>query len=319
MSRAKAMLAERPFAFAAALAAVLLVANVVALPGWGAPDNWATVVTGFAPFALVAIACTPAVVAGDVDISIGPMAAFVNAVIVVWLLPGGLGSPEISIPLALLIGAALGLLNGVLVAVLGFQSIVATLCTFFVLMGATLKLAQTPVQAPANWTHHLTDSVGPLPVALLVIAVPAVVWVALSRTAYHRALYAVGSSEATSYSAGVNVVAVRLVAYVLGGVFAAVGGLALTALLQSTDVSVAQQYTLIAFAAISLGGTRVGGGNGGLTGAILGAASIYLLQALLSALNFQPGWTQVIYGALLVVGVILGARLSNVTGAEARS
>lgn len=66
------------------------------------------------------------------------------------------------------------------------------------------------------------------------------------------------------------------------------------------------QYTLIALASVVLGGTPLGGGEGGMIGAFFGAASIYLIQNLLDALNVQPTWLSVVYGAVLVVAAMVG-------------
>ena len=99
------------------------------------------------------------------------------------------------------------------------------------------------------------------------MAIPVAIWLALSRTASIAVLYAVGGNDATAYSAGVNVAAVRIAAYALGGLFAAVAGIALTALVLSTQTAGVAQYTLIALAAVALGGTPLGGGRGGMLGA----------------------------------------------------
>ena len=140
------------------------------------------------------------------------------------------------------------------------------------------------------------------------MAIPLVIWFALSRTAFHRNLYAVGGNDATAFSTGVNVTATRVIAYALGGMFAAVGGIALTALVQTTQTTAVTQYTLIALAAVALGGTSFAGGRGGLIASLLGALCIYLLQTLLGAVGVSATWLDVVYGGLLVVGVVVGAR-----------
>jgi ribose transport system permease protein len=140
--------------------------------------------------------------------------------------------------------------------------------------------------------------------------VPLLIWMVLRRTAYLKTLYAVGGDDVTAFSAGVNVAAVRVLAYTLGGVFAAIGGIALTALIQSADSSNSTQYTLVAIAAVALGGTSLGGGRGGLACSILGAACIYLIQNLLDSLHVSTLWLQVVYGGLLLFAVVLGARLA---------
>jgi ribose transport system permease protein len=177
---------------------------------------------------------------------------------------------------------------------------------FFVLAGASLKVAPTPESATANWTSNLTT----LPGAVIAIAVPVALWLALRRTSFVRTLYAVGGDDATAFSAGVNVQAVQVLAYTLGGLLAAIAGLCLAALLQSADASLGTQYTLVALAAVALGGTPFGGGRGGMLGSILGAACIFLMQDLLTSLDVSVFYLNIIYGGLLLVGVILGAQLT---------
>ena len=222
--------------FAACLALALLIANVAAEPTFGEPGNWPALLAALAPFAIVAMASTPAILSGGggLDISIGPIAVLANVVLIEWLLGhGGVGSAWLAIPIVILLGAAIGALNGVLVAVFRYQSVIATLCTFFVLAGVIAKIAPAPKTAPAGtWLTALGDMVGPVPGGLLLIAAPLVVWWLLSRTAFHRNLYAVGGNDATAFSAGIDVTTVRVLAYSLGGAFAAVGGVALTALVQ---------------------------------------------------------------------------------------
>ena len=306
-------LRRRPWLFAAALAAGLLIANIVAEPNFGKPGNWPAELATLAPFAIVALASTPSILSGGggLDISIGPIAVLANVVMIEWFLPhSGLDSVWVGIPLLMLIGAAIGAINGTLVAVFRYQPVIATLCTFFVLAGVIQKIAPSPASlAAGNWTADFADKVGPVPGALILIAIPLVIWFGLSRTAFHHNLYATGGNDATAFSAGVKVTATRVIAYALGGAFASVGGIALTALVQSTQTASYAQYTLIALAAVALGGTQLGGGRGGMIPSLLGAVCIYLMQTLLSALGVSSSWLQFVYGVMLVAGVVVGAKL----------
>ena len=306
-------LRRRPWLFAAGLALGLLIANVVAEPNFGKSGNWPSELATLAPFAIVAMASTPAILSGGggLDISIGPLAVLANVVMIEWFLPhSGLDSAWVGIPLLMLMGAAIGALNGTLVSVFRYQPVIATLCTFFVLAGVIQKIAPSPKSpAAANWTTDFADKVGPVPGALILIAIPLVIWLVLSRTAFHRNLYAVGGNDATAFSAGINVTATRVIAYALGGAFAAVSGIALTALVQSTQAASFAQYTLIALAAVALGGTQLGGGRGGIIPSLLGAVCIYLMQTLLSAIGVSSSWLEFVYGVMLVAGVVVGAKL----------
>jgi ribose transport system permease protein len=306
-------LRRRPWLFAAALGLGLLAANIIAEPNFGKPGNWPSELATLAPFAIVALASTPSILSGGggLDISVGPIAVLANVVLIEWFLPrSGLDSAWVGIPLLVLIGAAIGAMNGTLVAVFRYQPVIATLCTFFVLAGVIQKIAPSPKSpAAGNWTTDFADKLGAVPGALILMAIPLAAWLALSRTAYHRNLYAVGGNDATAFSAGVNVTATRIIAYALGGAFAAIAGIALTALVQATQTASFASYTLVALAAVALGGTQLGGGRGGMIASLLGAVCIYLMQTFLSAVGVSSSWLNLVYGAMLVCGVVVGARL----------
>jgi ribose transport system permease protein len=306
MNSLRTGIARRPYMIALILAAALLVLNVVALPQSNL-GYWPGLVSNLAPFALVAIASTPSILGGGIDLSIGPVMVFVNILIVMVLLPAGIDSPWLVVPIALVAGTVIGAANGVLVAVLRFPAMIATLCTMFVMIGVDLRLAPQPGGGSTPWLEALSSRLGLFPVALLVIVVPFVVWGALRRTAYVRNLLASGGDPIAAYSAGVPVQAVRVLSYALGGLFAGIGGLMLTSLLRSADATQATTMILVGLAAVALGGTVFTGGRGGLLGSLLGAVCIFLIQSLMTALQVSAVWINVIYGALLVGSIMLSA------------
>ena len=308
------LLRANSFLFAGLLALVLFVANVAKLPAFVAVENWDANLIAFAPFAILAVASTPAVLTGQggIDLSIAPLANLVNVVLVIHLLDSPTwSSPWLAIPIVLALSAGVGLVNGILVGVLRFQPVIATVGGLLVLLGLNLKLAPVPAAATAGWVQALHGNLGPVPWGLILIALPLLAWAALGYTPFHRTLYFVGGNATTAYSAGVNVTAVRMFAYAIGGLFAGVGGIALTALLSGAEANLGLQYALIALAAVALGGTPIGiGGRGGVIGSVLGAAVIFLLQNLLIVSHVSNVWLQVAYGAMLAIGVIVGARMT---------
>jgi ribose transport system permease protein len=312
-------LRSRPYAFALALFALLLIANIAAQPSFASPSNWPETLAIFAPFAIAALASTPAIMSGGggIDISIGPLMTVINMVIVADLLPHGLGSPWVVVPFCLVTGAAIGAVNGTLVTVLRFQPVVATLCMNFILTGLATQLeGSTTPQGSTWWTNDLSSSFGRVPGGLISIAVVLAVWYAASRTAYTRNLYATGGDDAAAFSAGVDVTRVRIGAYTIGGLFAGVGGLALMAVLKEGEAGDATMYTLVALAAVALGGTTFTGKRGSLVGTLCGAACMYLITNVLSAASVPDTWTDAIYGCLLLSAVIISAGLANATAAR---
>jgi ribose transport system permease protein len=291
------------FIFSAVLTAALLVATLLTEQGgFGLTNQLADA----APLTIAALASAPAIIGGGFDLSISPLIFFVNAVYVVWLAPHGLGG-AISVPILLALGIATATLSGIITVTLRIPAIVVTLAMFFALQGVDLLIAPNPVSMTQQngWITHLAGSVGPVPGGAIMIGLPLVIWFALRYVPFRRLLYAVGSNDATAFSSGVNVGAVRVSSYALGGLFAAFAGLALTGLTLSTDASQSTEYTLVAIAAVVLGGTSLAGGRGGLVGVLFGAFSIYLLQNLLATLQVNSAYLQILYGGILIVAVVL--------------
>ena len=139
-------------------------------------------------------------------------------------------------------------------------------------------------------------------------------WAALRAIPYHKALLAVGGDEPAAFSTGMNTAAVKVIAYGLGGLFAAVAGVALSSGLSAADATLGPQYTVVAIAAVALGGTSLAGGKGGLTEAFLGALVVFLIQSLLAALGLTSLWLPLIYGSILVASLVIGSRLTRGAG-----
>jgi ribose transport system permease protein len=311
MSRILHFFQQRTWAFALTLTIVLLVINLLVSPSFLSVGRLPGTLATMAPFVLVGFASTPAILSGGIDVSVGPLATLINCLFVAVLLPSGLGDWYLAIPILLVASAAVGTVTGLLVAVVRLHPVVASTGMLFILIGLSITLSKNPVSAPANWSDNLARSYGWLPGAVITMGIAGLAWLALRRTAFVNNLLATGESDISAYGSGVNVTAVRVLAYTTGGLFAGIAGIALSALLQSSQSSLASTYALLGIAAAVLGGTSLGGGRGGLLGTFFGATVIFLVQQLLTAAGVQPSFVQVAYGLVLVVGVLLGATLLN--------
>ena len=291
------------YGFGLIILAVLLAANLVMNPARFAPAAWGTLLGMAAPLIGAALASTPVILAGrgGIDISVGPVMALVGAVVIkVLYLDHGMSSPFLLWPAALLIGGAIGAFNGFMATVVRVQPIVATLGTYLILGGLTLTILPAPLGPAPDWLKAMAGGWSFLPLGLI-----ALLWWGLTRTPFHDQLMATGSDDRAAYTAGVPVSLVRFLAYVLTGLLAGAAGMMLTALIGSADPKVGANYTLIAIAAVALGGVSLAGGRGGLLGAAIGAADIFLLQSLLTAFNVSTYVLQVAYGTVLVAAVVL--------------
>jgi ribose transport system permease protein len=294
------------YAFAATLMVAALIGTIAKNGNFAVSDQLGIA----APMILAAMASAPSIIGRGFDLSISPLLVFCGAVYVVWLAPHGLGG-AVAVPIVLGVGAFAGLITGLTITLLRIQPVVVTLGMYFALQGVNLLVAPNPTSVKGEdlWIYHLAGDVGPVPGALFTLGVPLLIWLGLKRTPFRGLLYAVGANDATAFSSGVNVTAVRVASYALGGLFAGFGGLALTALVRSSNASTSTQYALIAIAAVVLGGTSLSGGRGGLIGVAFGAFTIYLFQNLLSSFEVNPAWLQIVYGAILIIAVIIQGAL----------
>jgi ABC-type sugar transport system ATPase subunit/ribose/xylose/arabinose/galactoside ABC-type transport system permease subunit len=311
---------DRAWELPAVLAVALLIANVTvqhSLLSWSA---WPVTFAELATPALLAMASTPAILGGGIDISVAPLFTLASVVIEVMLLRHGITSALVVIPVAVACGALIGLLNGVLVNYGRYQAVVATLCMNFILSGFALGYAPSPVSGTTGWLTSLGSTWGGVPGGLILIAVPLLAWWGLGRTPFVKTLLAVGGSETTAYTAGVNVAAVRTLAYALGGAIAGLAGVAIVAQLHQAeaDAGFVTPFILLALAAVALGGTSMTGGRGSLLGALLGAAVIFLIENLLGAVGLSSFWSQAVYGATLIAAVVFAALTVTRTRAAGR-
>lgn len=300
-----------PMSFAGLLALGLFAANLVEIPRFVYPSNLPGTVNLALPALLAAMASVPSILSGrgGVDLSVGPLLGFVNVFLIGILLPHALGSAWAAVPLALLLGASVGAANGLLVTLLRLQPIVVTLGAYLVLTGLALVVMPQAVGSAPRWAMTLANGWHGVPRSLALFVVALLVWLVARRSGYVRALQAVGSDDRAAFTAGVNVDAVRVGAYALGGLFAGFAGLAVTVLISSGDPTLGPQYTLVSFAAVALGGNALAGGAGTVVGPLLGALVIFLLQNLLAAVNVSSLWIQVAYGAILLGAIVLNAQV----------
>ncbi len=262
------------------------------------------------PLALAAVAQAIVVISGGIDLSIGSMMAL-TSVVSATLMKGQ--SEEIGVVVVvgvLLLGLLLGAINGALVVVTRVPDIVVTLAMSFVWAGAALLVLKTPGGGSAAWLKDLVSGsflnewVPKAAVVLIVIV--AVVWIPLRRSRLGLSIYAIGSNRLAAFRSGVAVSRTRIVAYALTGLFAALGGLSLTA---STGIAtpVPGPYTLLSVAAIVLGGVTLAGGRGGVFGPILAVVILQLIRTDMTFLNINTNLAVVAQGVILIGVVMIGS------------
>jgi len=291
------------------ITAALLLVNITLDRSFLSAANWAPILAVAMPFVVVSMAAVPSILSGSggIDLSIGPLSGLVNTVLVAGLFAHGYTSPALALPAAVLIGASAGALNGVLVVLVRVPPIIATLGTYLVWSGLSLRIMPMSGGRAPDWLIALNGSWAGVPLPILPLLVIALVWWPLRQSAYGRNLLATGGDQRAAFTSGVQVDAVRLVAYTAGGELAAMAGFAFTVALGSGDPLAANPYTLIGIAGAVLGGVSLSGGRGGLLGAAAGGAVLFLIQNLLSLAHVSSFYSQVAYGVILILSLAINS------------
>jgi len=256
--------------------------------------------------AIAAAGLTIVVLAGELDLSGIGVIAIANATVATTS-TGSLGWGG-SLVLVLAIGAAVGLVNGWLVAELRLQSLAATIGTMIACEGVALMILSAPGGEVADViANGLTGDIGTsLPVAALIIAGIVLLWLLFARSRTGIAIYAVGADEGAARLSGLDVRRTRLAAFVLAGIAYGLAGYMLSAETGSGDPRASDSFLLFMYASVAIGGTSLSGGRGGVFGSIVGAGLLTVMQKMLFALGAAEFYTNVFSGIIMLLAVFIG-------------
>ena len=260
---------------------------------------------------IVATGAMLVILLGHIDLSV-PWTLTAGA-----MLGTGIAGPALmgsaSIPIALAVGAAVGLVNGLGVAYLRIPSMIFTLGVNAVLQGLMVLYtggSAPPSSAPliVRWLSggHLVPG---FPNAILVwIVVGLIATLLLRATIFGRTVYAIGNRERAAYLSGMAVKPVICISFVLAGSASALAGLLLTGYAGKAFQGMGDTYLLPAIAAVVLGGTSIVGGRGRYAGTIVGTILIVLLQSMLAVMQMPDAGRQIIYGVVIFSMLLLYGR-----------
>lgn len=294
--------------FALVLLAVVLVINFILQPNLLEPATMNSSMRIFLPLILVAVGQTIVILAGGIDISAGAIVSITNAILATQIgIRGDTGTAMLMMVAVLFVGMAAGAVNGFFVAILRLQPIITTYATSFLFGGLALLILPSPGGGmPSTFTsfYRETRPLG-IPLAFFVIALIMLAWYGIRQTRYGRYLFAVGGNADAAYQTGVPVNMVQFSTYMISGLMAAFGGIAITLLTGSGNAQIGDSLTLAAITAVVIGGTALSGGSGTIAGAIIGAIILSLLPNLISFANIETWWQTFINAAIIVIALAL--------------
>ncbi|MGZ2487257.1 ribose transport system permease protein [Rhizobium pisi] len=286
---------------------VLVVIFAVTSNGnWANLYNIGTILQVTATLGLMSLGVALVIGTGEIDISVGSTFGM-GALAYLWL--AARVDPSVAVMAAILVGAAIGLINGLLVTRSGTPSLIITLGTLMIFRGIAIALTEgfsfsIPYAARKGWPYVVLgggDFFNFNTALYWLIAVFIVLWVILKAMPFGNRLLAVGGSAESAHSRGVRVDRIKLSAFVICGMLAAFGGALEAGKLGFADGSMGRLMELQAIASCVLGGCLLAGGRISLIGALMGAFVLSSIQSYLVVMGVQPQWFILILGMIVVL------------------
>ncbi|WJR65485.1 ABC transporter permease [Neorhizobium sp. CSC1952] len=297
--------------------ALLLVLGYFANPNFISVANLMNVITRSAFIAIIALGATYVISSGGLDLSVGSMVAFVASLMILFMNSGAIADPMFmlitAMLLAIALGAACGLFNGLITTVGGIEPFIATLGTMGIYRGLTTWLSQGGAitlrdrELQALYRPVYFGDVFGIPVPIVIIFVTAAIAAfVLYRTRYGRHVIAVGSNEEVARYSGISVKRVRTIAYVVQGLCVAVAVLLYVPRLGSTSATTGILWELQAITAVVVGGTALRGGVGRIWGTVCGAFILEIVGNIMLLSNFVSEYLiGAIQGAIIIIAMLV--------------
>jgi ribose transport system permease protein len=265
----------------------------------------------------ISVGMTLIILTAGIDLSVGSVLALSGA-ITAGLLKNGIKMEEMhlfvgftilgAVLAGIIIGSLLGFLNGLVITKFKVPPFVATLAMLTIARGLTMLYTNGyPISSFGDSFTYIGGGwlLGlPVPVWIAATVVIAAI-IVTKKIKLGRYIYAIGGNESAARLSGININKVKIIVYTIAGALAAVGGIIVTARLDSAQPNAGTSYELDAIAAVVIGGTSLSGGRGSIWGTVLGAAIIGILNNGLVLLNVSILWQQVVKGAVILLAVII--------------
>ncbi len=299
---------------------ILVVGTVVAIinPRFLSPINLSNTANLIGLFGIFAVAQAFVIISGGIELSVGSIIALLG-VVFVDLVSGGTFAPGVAVVIVLLLGCMIGLAHGLLVAKVGLQPFVVTLCGLLIYRGIARYYTEDatagfPFGASFPVLEWLTAGrFYGVPHSLIAfLAITLVMGLVLHRSVFGRYLFAVGKNEEAARYSGINTGRVVVAAYVICCGLTAVAAIFIAMYTRSISPSShGNFYELYAIAAAVLGGCSLRGGEGSILGVVLGTVLLQVLQNLVNLLGIPSSLNFAVMGSVILLGVIADGQFSK--------
>jgi simple sugar transport system permease protein len=297
-----------------------IIAGSLLSPAFLTTDNFINILQQSSELSVLVLAESLILIGGKFDLSLESVVGFAPMV-AAWLIVKNTGEGGSGVGIGglagmgvvLLVGAAVGLVNGILVVKLRLNAFISTLAMLILLRGTTVGITngRTLFDLPPSFVYIGSTPWLGVPASIWIAGILYAVFILVMR--YHRigrAIYAVGGNAEASRVAGIPVERLTIGLFVVGGLLAALAGLMLTGRMGSVVTSQGQNMIFYVFAAAVIGGINLNGGEGRLFGALTGVVLLGILQNMLTLSEIAAFWVDAAYGAIILLSLII-ARLGG--------
>ena len=287
---------------------VLCVALSIAEPAFRSFGNLINILQQVTVIAVLALGVNVVIFTGGIDISVGSVVAFTGIVMGKLIVEAGMPSP-VGIAIALVIGAACGTFNGIMISKFKLQPMIATLAMMSMARGAALTLADgqtiTGYSDGFRWIGVATIPGTEIPVQIVfMILLFALFYYVMKYRKFGRYIYSIGGNEEATRLSGINVDKYKTLAYTVSGLCAAIASVILVAKLNSAQSTAGLDYEMDAIASCVIGGTSLLGGFGSVWGTFVGAIIMIVIRNGLNLLNVSSNLQKLVIGIVILLAVL---------------
>lgn len=269
-------------------------------------NNLFNILNQISRYGIVSVGMALVIIAGGIDLSVGYVVGLTACLCAyfssAWGLPWYL-----VLPLTLLVGAGIGLVNGLLVTRVRLVPFIVTMAMGKILSGCTLLLTRgRPIKFESALSVLGKGYWGPIPIAVVVMFLTIILGsVFAQRTLTGRNIYAVGNNERTAALSGINVKKLQALTYIITSTLCALCGVIVAGNLSSADATLGVGYETDVIAAVVIGGVAMSGGEGTIWGSLIGASIIGILKNAFVLLGVSAYWQSIVIGVVIVIAVTI--------------
>ncbi len=300
--------------FSYAIAIVMFVVVSIFRPEFASAGHIKIMLIDATILGTLAVGLTFAILVGGIDLSVQWNMCASGIMVSMLYKSWGLTEGDVwwLILFCLAVTSFIGLINGIGIAYLGINPMIMTFGMNTIVQGAVVGMTSSTMPggyAPENLERFCLGSTLGIPNLVLVwIVIISVISILLARTPFGRKIYAIGNSETVAYYSGIKTKRIKMLAFVISGLFAGIGGILFTGRIGQSYLGMGDSVMFETIAVVAIGGANMNGGSGNYIGTVGGALILTILNGLLSAFLLPAALKLIIYGAMIVISVLMASR-----------